>query len=466
MSTAAPGSPILIYVILGLIFSFGLFLLIFGLLGKRIDDHPWCRKCKFDLFGRAQDAERTCPECGCDLSKAKAIRIGQRRKRRGMLIIGALFFVIGLAGLGVKGYTDATHVDWQQHKPVWWLMREASQSPGPTSDAALIELLHRQDTGELDASQVGDLIELALMHQADISRPWQIQWGILVEEARTAGIATDDQWHRYVANLLIDPLEFELRPKSVIASERYAIGLHTKPARIGDRIQPELLLKLENEQLQIGTVTKELRGWFNGRHFRPASDDHTVYYPILSSQQWNAIKPGQHTVRYSADLVLYENGQYYRARKRLPALATGQIELETRVEFLDRHESSVTTVNDPAVRQQVENAINIYLLESGLNSSGLHALRLCFHVGERPVDIAFKAYLRHNGTEYELPPVALDSGRSGNKCIETELGVDLRNQKVDVIFRPSPKAAEKTIDCFEIWGEEIIFKDVIVEQDE
>ena len=37
-------------------------------------------------------------------------------------------------------------------------------------------------------------------------------------------------------------------------------------------------------------------------------------------------------------------------------------------------------------------------------------------------------------------------------------------QKVDVILRPSTDVANKSVDCFEIWGEEIVFEDVLVEQ--
>jgi len=37
-----------------------------GWRGRRIDNHPWCRKCRFDLHGLWPGAAR-CPECGIDL---------------------------------------------------------------------------------------------------------------------------------------------------------------------------------------------------------------------------------------------------------------------------------------------------------------------------------------------------------------------------------------------------------------
>ncbi|NJL31404.1 MAG: hypothetical protein HC898_07100 [Phycisphaerales bacterium] len=48
----------------------GLVLLWRGIRGRLVDDHPYCRGCKFDLTGLP--AERTaCPECGHDLTVPK-----------------------------------------------------------------------------------------------------------------------------------------------------------------------------------------------------------------------------------------------------------------------------------------------------------------------------------------------------------------------------------------------------------
>src|SRR5688500_20118731 len=38
-----------------------------GLRGKRVDDHPLCRRCGLDLFGLPEGATK-CSECGADLS--------------------------------------------------------------------------------------------------------------------------------------------------------------------------------------------------------------------------------------------------------------------------------------------------------------------------------------------------------------------------------------------------------------
>ena len=64
--------------VLILLFPLGLALLLLGVRGRRIDDHPICRRCGFDLFGLPAGSER-CSECGAEVRRRRAIRIGRRK---------------------------------------------------------------------------------------------------------------------------------------------------------------------------------------------------------------------------------------------------------------------------------------------------------------------------------------------------------------------------------------------------
>src|SRR6478609_1146078 len=70
----------------------GVVLLVVGIRGRRIDDHPTCSKCGFDLIGLGQSA--ACPECGSPLDRKGAIRQGQRAARRGLVIAGLMSLLV------------------------------------------------------------------------------------------------------------------------------------------------------------------------------------------------------------------------------------------------------------------------------------------------------------------------------------------------------------------------------------
>lgn len=135
----------------------GAFLLGVGWRGRRTSDHPHCRKCGFDLFALPSDSTR-CPECGRDLAQKRAIVIGVRAWRRRHAWVGITLLVPALAVGVALIVSSARGVDWQKHKPDWWLAREASGTVAVTRDAALKELLLRLKAGELSDGRVRQLV--------------------------------------------------------------------------------------------------------------------------------------------------------------------------------------------------------------------------------------------------------------------------------------------------------------------
>ena len=69
-----------------------------GLRARTLDDHPICRRCKYDLFGLPDD-RRQCPECGAELTEAGAVTIGHRAPRPRAMITGFVLFWLAL-GVG------------------------------------------------------------------------------------------------------------------------------------------------------------------------------------------------------------------------------------------------------------------------------------------------------------------------------------------------------------------------------
>jgi hypothetical protein len=115
-----------------------------GRRGRRMDDHPLCRKCGYDLFGLPADSGR-CSECGADIKAKRAIRAGNRRRFPAVGWTGFILFFLSLPAIGISGY------NWWQHFNKWpWVpfsMLEAEYKLGNWD--AMFELESRIRCGKL-----------------------------------------------------------------------------------------------------------------------------------------------------------------------------------------------------------------------------------------------------------------------------------------------------------------------------
>ena len=73
----------------------GLVTMVRGWLGPRLDDHPHCRKCHYDLTGLR---EGRCPECGTSLDALDAVVRSRRVRRWRQMACGFVLVVIAAAG--------------------------------------------------------------------------------------------------------------------------------------------------------------------------------------------------------------------------------------------------------------------------------------------------------------------------------------------------------------------------------
>ena len=231
-----------------------------GLRGRRVNDHPICRRCGFDLVGKPAGST-ACSECGADLRGPRAVRVGARKRRRGMIAVALLLLVPSLACVGFLGWADASGLDLGRHKPVWWLLNDARSNNPVDRDAAFAELFRRYRAGELGKDGVARVVDRALVLQADPAKTWLPQWGDFVEEAYRGGSVAAESWRRYVRQA----------PRSeLVATERFRRGerawieLVEQPTRVGNKF--DLLLRV-HRRLTItdaaGNSVERDFGWVN-----------------------------------------------------------------------------------------------------------------------------------------------------------------------------------------------------------
>src|SRR3954469_19276792 len=147
--------------------------------GRRVNGHPICRRCGFDLFGRPADATR-CAECGEDLRRRRAIRTGARARVPKLVTAALLLLLPSLLCLAILGWSAARESSFQHYKPVWWLLNDASSADPGARDSAFNELTVRLRAGRLSKDEV---VGTALSIQSDPRKTWVPEWGDLLEEA-------------------------------------------------------------------------------------------------------------------------------------------------------------------------------------------------------------------------------------------------------------------------------------------
>ena len=187
----------------------GVALLAAGLRGRQVDDHRLCRRCGFDLTGTPDAA--ICNECGRDLTLPKSTRVGHRERRPRLLTAAGVLLVPAALVLGVAIYGTIAGVDWQRHKPGWWLARDVRGGDAADRTAALDEFVRRQAADELDDGEVASALAALLDWQEDAAVPWDERAGAFVAFEREVGRVDDEAWARYarqgfVPRLLVRPI--------------------------------------------------------------------------------------------------------------------------------------------------------------------------------------------------------------------------------------------------------------------
>ncbi len=172
---------VVLWALAGVATLLGLVMLIAAVRGRRVNDHPVCRRCRFDLVGLMPAAE-ACPECGSRLDAKNAVRVGARVRRYGGLrgvVVAAAVLLIGLAGMGGLGVTAVRGVNIYVKLPTAVLVTISRVSDSPQM---LTELLARAQAGNVSTSSLKQLGERALSRQAAAAAgeiTWNTAWGDL-----------------------------------------------------------------------------------------------------------------------------------------------------------------------------------------------------------------------------------------------------------------------------------------------
>lgn len=440
----------------GVILLAAMALLAFGIRGRRTDDHPLCRRCGFDLFGKPAQSTR-CSECGADLDARRAVRTGHRAKRPVAILLAMPLLLAGACSIGTLRWINLHAADAIHYLPVWWLVNDLNRAGGPTRDNALAELDRRLLIGKLPAIQVDRIVGRVLAVQGDSRLPWTPAWGDFIEHVHDRGGLADEHWQRYLrqtvtgglkvrARMMLRrgeglPLAIDLRPVRCGSTYRFTIG-GSFTVRLGDRA---------SEAVQF----QDPDSWWPGRRGR--------FVAMLDSAAWEGISNGPQPARVviAATVTAQPNSS--------PALTSGMFAGSPPASPSQGQSAPVAaplTADLPEITVVAQGGAGVMLdtdashramLAANVTAEfhpGAGCVLLDVHIPRSPVNIECDVLLRHGGQESRTGHIS-HSWTSG----DTESFFIGRTAPLpcDVILRPVLKDVDPS-DIY--WGEPILLKNV------
>jgi hypothetical protein len=539
----------------GALLLVALTLIIWAWRGKRIDGHPVCRRCEYDLFGLPAGVPR-CPECGADLGARRAVKSGNQRKHARGLTCG--FVILPLAGgwLGTDIYHHVRQIDFERHKPVWLLLRDMRDADVIRRQDARDEFMRRLAAGELSDRQGRAVAAAGLDFLADPKNPWYREWMPLMGEICRRGKISPQLHARYVRWLFValanqqasayhealhglkdrlvdadlsdndahnfvewaleqqrtlgrDSAVFvveEARAKGRLSAEQWArcarqamtTALRVRPVVNRGNVMPILM--------SDGPADTVRAAFFADRTFGPLqfldSRGRVVaeqpsrppdlmrispYYSynyrltrIGSAIPFEKLADGPQSLRVHVHFVLYDNPADAEA-ERFPALrpaplAEGDMDLTAPYKIASGPAPPPRLVVDPALREKMRDAIRPDGMKFKLGDPIGDRKQIRWYLDlwafHPPVAIVTEIFLRTEGRDIKLIDTDFARNRidwggfAGLPDKYEDALMNLKPGKAQIVLKPRPNTIELIDPPEEIWGEDIVIKEVEIQRDD
>lgn len=458
----------MILVICSIIFALGVLGLVLGVRGRRIDQHPVCRKCGYDLSGSTV-LPSNCSECGRDLSTGKrTVRVGNRKKNKGVVLCGAVAAVLSLVVGGLWTYQESRGFDLNTIKPAWWLRAEITSSNHERANAARVELLARLNRGELTTAQEAGLVDPVVTLQNDPDGAWHEEWGAFFENSWQRGIVTDEQLSQYLTTAVKLGLHLEARERMRQGS-RVAVAALFSSRTARDSLF-SMAYAIHDASFAEVNLTEEFsssRGEWHIHRFRPGGSGGRYFYFDVDAPI------GTHTLTIRTRVVAAEGKFSASTVGEQPfdrPLLESELTLSAPIEVVPAETQVMNVVNGDELREAIRSAITIGRPELKADGEGKAGVLGELKCVDSPVEFNAAVLWRIDGEEYwvGLLNAGLDTHRryaSSSWSGWTKVLVDGPPERVDIIVRSTIEDAEsapRLMNDTRVWVGEIVFEDVDV----
>lgn len=425
-----------------------------GLRGRRVGDHPTCRRCGFDLFGAPPDSAN-CPECGVDVRHGRNVVTGRRQRDAWPFVVAATLLV--LVTLGAIGIS--TKIDWRARLPTWYVLREARTGSAASRVVPIDQLLARDALASLPGEQRLALGRAILALQRDPSKVWKGTWGDWLAQRAIDGALpaaeADTFWQNVLANCAA-----ALRPTIRRGDrERTRISMNM-PSGLSSSSIAHARMNTANRTLTLdgAAVGKPLGSMSFGISLSGGAGWAGT---SENDDAWTKLAVGPHAVEWACPVNIYAGpmGADDEGRGRTQ-LAHVIIRWRGTVTVVDGDD--VRRVPDPTLADAIRQAITVKKLR--LPAKANYSPMLELQLGTFPVDVAFDVFARQgDGPEQKLTTLQREKLATGGSHSIGLSSVKLTPGTATLIFRASADAARSTVELFQIWDGEVRVEDVPVE---
>ena len=391
------------------------------------------------------------------------MRIGQYQRRRQPLIIGLLTLIGGAVIFLTIVFEGESLVNIFPAEPTWLLRWQATGMLKGLQIPSTAELDRRLSTGTLSPSQIDAFAEKILAIQGDPNAGWLGAWGDFIEGANAAGQLSANRWQQYARQAPV--FQFAVRP-TIRKGDPLPAHTSFAFARTGrDRAgNGPILWAFVGGITFSGPATETLAGGAgvsldnlnSGRQTGRFEPTTTIWGCLAPGPFLQALPIGLNKVHVTVPISVCTN-----PNAGIGPIAAFTRDFDVTVNVLPATRPSVTVHHDPSLQTAMQQAVFVHSTELS-SAGGTPNLGLQIETRKNPVAISFQVVARAGLQEWNLGTFALSAGTVDNIFLCSQRIPGFHADHIDVILRPDPAPAIKSIDVFDYWDGEIVIKDVPV----
>jgi hypothetical protein len=339
-------------------------------------------------------------------------------------------------------------VDWYHYKPTYFVLKDLNSGEPTAALRAWNELIRREGEGSLSAARRDKLVSFALANQAAAKPPFGMLDTATIDylgSRLSAGDLSEEQKTKLFTQAI--RLQLRVRAKVIAGDPVPYIVDHGGLAPGNTDVWTKLAM--DGAEIDGKRVGGNMGGYAAWSGLSAGTFGSSLIYRT----------PGKHHIGLTFKIEIYRGPMDSVADSKLlyqsaPTVG-GQFEV-----LSDKATGLMQALSDPKLAGAMKAAIvpeSFHFNPHGENFRGT------IHLLAPPANVAFDVYVRYGGSEHPLGTVTCLAGASFYDSVSGTAPGPVPTT-VDVILRPSERAARMTADEYSFWNQELTFPNIPVAQ--